>query len=289
MTILIVLAIFIGGLAAGFLTGLLGVGGGVVMVPLMYQMFLLMHAPSKVAFTTAVATSLAVMIFSGSVAAYTYYKKGQLKPGLMAWAGAGTLLGASLGAHVMIATDDRVVRLAFGLFLWLVAASMFLPKATARPHDHVSSWRYNAGLLAVGIVMGMVSALFGVGGGALLVPALVVLFGIGIHNAIATSTAIIVLTALFGSINYMIIAGTIRRPRPSASAGYIPWPGCCSCPAPCSPRAPASAPPWVCRANDCATCWCYFRSAWARVLFFSDCAASCSRRRPAYTAKGYRQ
>ncbi len=220
MTILIVLAIFIGGLAAGFLTGLLGVGGGVVMVPLMYQMFLLMHAPSKVAFTTAVATSLAVMIFSGSVAAYTYYKKGQLKPGLMAWAGAGTLLGASLGAHVMIATDDRVVRLAFGLFLWLVAASMFLPKATARPHDHVSSWRYNAGLLAVGIVMGMVSALFGVGGGALLVPALVVLFGIGIHNAIATSTAIIVLTALFGSINYMII-GWHDPQTPALGVGWI--------------------------------------------------------------------
>lgn len=220
MTILIVLAIFIGGLAAGFLTGLLGVGGGVVMVPLMYQMFLRMHAPSKVAFTTAVATSLAVMIFSGSVAAYTYYKKGQLKPGLMAWAGAGTLLGASLGAHVMIATDDRVVRLAFGLFLWLVAASMFLPKATARPHDHVSSWRYNAGLLAVGIVMGMVSALFGVGGGALLVPALVVLFGIGIHNAIATSTAIIVLTALFGSINYMII-GWHDPQTPALGVGWI--------------------------------------------------------------------
>ena len=110
MTLPIGLAIFIGGLAAGFLTGLLGVGGGVVMVPVMYQVFLHMHEPSKVAFTTAVATSLAVMIFSGAVAAYTYYKKGQLKPSLMLWAGVGTLLGASLGAHIMIATDDRVFR-----------------------------------------------------------------------------------------------------------------------------------------------------------------------------------
>jgi hypothetical protein len=220
MTLPIGLAIFIGGLAAGFLTGLLGVGGGVVMVPVMYQVFLHMHEPSKVAFTTAVATSLAVMIFSGAVAAYTYYKKGQLKPGLMLWAGVGTLLGASLGAHIMIATDDRVVRLAFGLFLWLVAASMFLPKANLRPHDHVPSWRYNAGLLTVGTVMGMVSALFGVGGGALLVPALVIVFGISIHHAIATSTAIIVLTAVFGSVNYMII-GWHDPQTPALAIGWI--------------------------------------------------------------------
>lgn len=220
MTELIGLAIFIGGLFAGFLTGLLGVGGGVVMVPLMYQLFLHLAEPSKAAFTTAVATSLAVMIFSGGVAAYTYYKQGQIKPQLMAWLGIGTLLGASLGAHVMIATDDRLVRIGFGIFLWLVAASLFLPRAALRPHDHVPSWRYNAGLIVVGMVMGTVSALFGVGGGALLVPALVVLFGVAIHNAVATSTAIIVLTALFGSVNYMII-GWNDSLTPANSIGWI--------------------------------------------------------------------
>lgn len=220
MSIPIALAIFIGGLAAGFLTGLLGVGGGVVMVPLMYQVFLHLHEPSKVAFTTAVATSLAVMIFSGSVAAYTYYKKGQLKLGLMLWAGVGTLIGASLGAHIMVATDDRLVRFAFGLFLWLVAASMFLPKAQPRPHDHVASWQYNTGLMTVGLLMGMVSALFGVGGGALLVPALVVLFGISIHHAIATSTAIIGLTAVFGTANYMLI-GWHDPATPALAIGWI--------------------------------------------------------------------
>lgn len=220
MTLPIVLAIFTGGLAAGFLTGLLGVGGGVVMVPLLYQVLLHMQEPSKAAFTTAVATSLAVMIFSGSVAAWIYYRQGQLKPALLAWAGAGTLLGVSLGAHIMVATDDRLVRLAFGLFLWLVAASMFLPKARPRHPDHAPSWRYNSGLLAVGGLMGMISALFGVGGGALLVPALVILFGIGIHQAIATSTAIIVLTAVFGSINYAVI-GWQDSQAPALGIGWI--------------------------------------------------------------------
>lgn len=220
MTSIIAVIIFLGGLAAGFLTGLLGVGGGVVMVPVMYQVFLQLGESTKVAFTTAVATSLAVMIFSGLLAAHTYYQKGLLRLRLMAWSGAGTLLGASLGAHVMIATDDRVVRTAFGVFLWLVAASLFLPKAEPRPHDHVPGWGYNAGLLAVGTVMGMVSALFGVGGGALLVPALVVLFGITIHNAVATSTAIIVLTAVFGTINYLAI-GWSDPNTPAHSLGWI--------------------------------------------------------------------
>ena len=113
-----------------------------------------------------------------------------------------------------------LVRFAFGLFLWLVAASMFLPKAQPRPHDHVASWQYNTGLMTVGILMGMVSALFGVGGGALLVPALVVLFGISIHHAIATSTAIIGLTAVFGTANYLLI-GWHDPATPALALGWI--------------------------------------------------------------------
>jgi uncharacterized membrane protein YfcA len=220
MTVLIGLVIFSGGLFAGFLTGLLGVGGGVVMVPLLYQVLLHLGAPSKAAFTSAVATSLAVMIFSGAVAAYTYHKQKLLKPQLILWLSIGTLLGAHLGARVMIASDDHLVRIGFGLFLWLVAASLFLPRAALQAHDHVPSWRYNTGLLAVGMVMGAISSLFGVGGGALLVPALVVLFGIAIHNAVATSTAIIVLTALFGSLNYMFI-GWHDPLTPAHSLGWI--------------------------------------------------------------------
>lgn len=220
MTLAIAVILFLGGLAAGFLTGLLGVGGGVIMVPVMYQVFLYLQEPSKVAFTTAVATSLAVMIFSGSAAAYAYRKQGLLDLRPMFWAGVGTLIGASIGAQVMIASDDRVVRIAFGVFLWLVAASLFLPKARPRPHDHVPSVAYNAGLVAVGTVMGMVSALFGVGGGALLVPALVVLFGIRIHNAVAISTAIIVLTALFGTASYLTLGWNDPR-TPVSGLGWI--------------------------------------------------------------------
>lgn len=220
MTPIIVLTIFLGGLGAGFLTGLLGVGGGVVMVPVLYQVFLHIGESTKVAFTTSVATSLAVMIFSGLMAARSYHQAGQLRLQLILWAGIGTILGATIGAHVMIATNDRVVRFAFGVFLWLVAASMFLPKAALRPHDHVPGVGYTIGLLAAGTVMGIVSALFGVGGGALLVPALVVLFGIAIHNAVATSTAIIVLTAIFGTVNYLII-GWSDPNTPAHGLGWI--------------------------------------------------------------------
>jgi uncharacterized membrane protein YfcA len=219
MTYAIALVIFLGGLAAGFLTGLLGVGGGVVMVPVMYQVFLYLHEPSKVAFTTAVATSLAVMIFSGSAAALNYHRQKLLNWRLMLWAAIGTLLGASLGAHVMIASNDQLVRIAFGLFLWLVAASMFLPKAQPRPQDHRGSPGYNLGLLVVGMIMGGISALFGVGGGALLVPALVVFFGIAIHTAVATSTGIIVFTALFGTVSYLLIGWG----DPQTPAGGLGW------------------------------------------------------------------
>lgn len=219
MSVSIILVLVLGGIGAGFLTGLIGVGGGVVMVPVMYQLFLYQGLSSKAAFTTAVATSLAVMIFSALMAAYTYYRQHLLRPRLLVGAGAGALLGAALGARVMLASDDGIVRLAFGLFLWTVAASMFLPQAQARPHDHIPSWRFQAALLLVGASMGFISALFGVGGGALLVPALVVLFGVPIHSAVATSTAIVALTALFGSGNYLWLEP--HHDSPSLMVGWV--------------------------------------------------------------------
>lgn len=219
MTVAIAAVIFVGGLVAGFLTGLLGIGGGVIMLPLLYQSLLHLQVDSKAAFTTAVATSLAVMIFSGSAAARNYHRQGLLDTRLILWAGVGTLLGAYGGAHILLAVNDRWVRLAFGLFLWLVAATLLLPRSrthTSRP----ISFTVGLGLASVGVVMGTISALFGVGGGALLVPALVVLFGIALHAAIATSTAIIVLTALFGTASYLVL-GWHDPQAPAHGLGWI--------------------------------------------------------------------
>lgn len=205
MSLTIILCIVAGGLLAGFLTGLLGVGGGVVMVPALYQIFLYQGEPTQAAFTAAVATSLVVMIFTGAYAALIHRRNGLLDATLVLWTGGGTTVGAMIGANVMVASDGQLVRLGFGCFLWLVAASLYLPKVQPRPQDHVASIKYKAGLLLTGCLMGTVSGLFGIGGTTLVVPALVVLFGIAIHQAIATATALIVVSAFWGAGSYLVL------------------------------------------------------------------------------------
>ena len=202
MTLGIALVLLAGGLLAGFLTGLLGVGGGAVMVPLLYQIGLYMGADSKTAFVSAVATSLTVIIFTGAFAARIHYRNGLLEIPLLAWTGLGTVIGGVVGSNILIAADDEIVRFAFGVFLWTLAATMFLPPT--QPKAHLAPVSYKAGLVVTGVLMAMSAALFGIGGTTLVVPALVLLFGVPIHRAIATATALIVLTALVGASAYLI-------------------------------------------------------------------------------------
>lgn len=194
-----------GGLGAGFLTGLLGVGGGVVMVPLLYQVFQVVGASNRVAFTTAVATSLTVMIFTAAYSSRLHRRNGLLDLGLVLWTSFGTMAGSVLGAHLMVISEGRLVRLGFGLFLWAMAASLFLPAASPRPQGFVASSRYRAGLVVTGLGVGTLAALFGIGGTTLLVPALILFFGIAIHQAVATATALIVVTAISGSCSYFYL------------------------------------------------------------------------------------
>ncbi|MGH8727478.1 MAG: sulfite exporter TauE/SafE family protein [Burkholderiales bacterium] len=205
MTLTIALVLLVGGLLAGFLTGLLGVGGGVVMVPLIYEAQLYQGASSKTAFITAVATSLAVIVFSGAFAARIHYRNGSLELRLLLWTCIGTVIGGVLGSNLLIAADDRLVRLAFGIFLWVLAAAMFLPPV--KPREHAYSARDKAGLVLTGACMGLAAAVFGIGGALLVVTALVLFFGIAIHSAIATATALIVATALTGASSYLVLGG----------------------------------------------------------------------------------
>jgi uncharacterized membrane protein YfcA len=218
-----IVAILLGGLLAGFLTGVLGVGGGVVMVPTLYQIFLAEGWKTRPAFTTAVATSLMAMMFTSAYAAYVHRRNGLLKPDLVLWTALGTIVGSLIGVTAMIATDDRITRLAFGLFLWLVAMMMYLPKAKERATDYVPTAKYKGGLLLTGCFMGTVSSLFGIGGATLIVPALIVFFGIAIHQAIATATALIVATAFFGSITYFVMGFNDPQTMIHGAGWVHPW------------------------------------------------------------------
>lgn len=198
-----IFSIFVtGGLAAGFLTGLLGIGGGAVMVPILYHSFLTWGWEPRAALSTAIATSLSVMIFSGARTTWEYRRQGLMDWGLLRWVILGSIVGTTGGTHLMLEANEHTIRLGFGILMWLLALLTMLPVSQLNRTPQEDS-DYRATYLIIGILAGLLAALFGVGGGSILVPALVLLARISVHKAIAASAAAIVFSALLSTSDYV--------------------------------------------------------------------------------------
>lgn len=182
------------GLAAGAGSALLGIGGGLLMVPAM--VFMLRFRQHR-----AVGTSLAVILPTAVVAAarYHYEAVARSEPGLDFWVvlclALGGVVGARGGAALANALKGRQLRRAFGVFVILTGLSMLWKstEGSANPGPAVPiDLTHGLQLLAVGVLVGCVAGLLGVGGGLVMVPALALLLGYGQHRAQGTSLAVII-------------------------------------------------------------------------------------------------
>lgn len=196
------------GAITGLLSGLMGVGGGVIMVPLMVQFLpLTQHL--------AHGTSLAVVIFTGLASATTYGWQGSIDLVVALELAVGTVAGARIGALWMHRIPAAQLRRAFGVVLLLVGLRMVAPLPTGAAIALAGSLAGVAITLALGLGIGILSGLMGVGGGVFLVPAMVLLLGIAQQEAQGISLAVVVPTAIVG-------AYTCLR-RGSVATTYVPW------------------------------------------------------------------
>ncbi len=183
------------GAAAGFSAGLLGVGGGLIIVPVLYSLFtegeLAHHAMHL-----ALATSLASIVFTSLSSTRAHHRKGAVRWRLVAALSPGIVLGAILGSHYAVALDQAILRPAFALFEMLVAVSLALNTQT-RPQATINP----ASAFITGNGIGFISSMTGIGGGTLTVPALH-WFRVDIKQAIATSAACGFPVALSASLVY---------------------------------------------------------------------------------------
>lgn len=192
------------GVGAGFLSGLFGVGGGIVIVP---GLVLLLRVEQHMAH----ATSLAAILLIAPAALVGFIGEGAVDYGAAALLTAGSVLGAWAGAGVLHRLSAILLRRVFAVFLLVLAVRLALPSAATAggvPDLHALAV---AGLLVLGLLAGVLSALMGVGGGIVMVPALVLLFGFGQHLAEGTSLLVIVPTALVGALRH-------------DDRGYTNWP-----------------------------------------------------------------
>lgn len=203
------------GLLTGFLAGLLGVGGGLILVPVL--IFHLEHAGLAVGFEpqVALATSLAAIVFTALSSVRAHHAHGAIDWALARRMGAGALVGTFAGALVAAAVPAYPLKVFFVGFLAYAALQMALDFKPA-PH------REPPGTLRAGVagsLIGAVSSWVGIGGGTLSVP-FMLWHNLPLRRAIATSAAIGLPIALAGAAGY-IAGGWARVGLPPGSAGFV--------------------------------------------------------------------
>jgi uncharacterized membrane protein YfcA len=181
------------GLAAGCLSALLGVGGGILMVPAMVLML-------RVTQHRAHGTSLAVILPTALAAAYRYHLAGRVEWELVVPLAIGGVFGALIGASVANAMGAGLLRRVFGAFIVLVGLLMIIIKGdyhagAALAGTGAGNWTIGM----VGLIAGVMSGLLGVGGGIIMVPAIVFLLGRDQHVAQGVSLAVIIPVSISGA------------------------------------------------------------------------------------------
>ena len=208
------------GVAAGLLAGLLGIGGGVIIVPAL--IFLFEHQGMKAPhiLPTAIGTSLATIVLTSLSSARAHQERGAIQWPTVRRIAAGLVLGAPAGAWLASVLPGQVLRMLFALFLLIVAVKLWWQPAQLT--EQQPALRGNALFPAAGFVIGAVSSFFGIGGGTLSVPFLS-WCNMPLKRAVASSAAIGVVISLFGVLGY-IVTGWRAGDMPSLNVGYINLP-----------------------------------------------------------------
>ncbi|KAF0676072.1 sulfite exporter TauE/SafE family protein [Profundibacterium mesophilum] len=216
-TIATLLAIAVSaGVAGGILAGLLGVGGGIVIVPALYFALSFTGMEPGLTMQLSVGTSLATIVFTSLSSARGHYRRGAIDTALLKLWAPSILVGVVLGSFTGGLIDGRILIAVFAIVAAVVAADMIL----RRPGDGAAPRSFSKPVWAgFGVFAGAVSSMMGIGGGTVCVPLLNFL-GYDIRRAVGTSAAIGFIIGLPGAIIYLL-TGLDAEGLPPFSVGYI--------------------------------------------------------------------
>lgn len=190
------------GICAGFASGLLGVGGGFLIVPLQYFLLKYIGVEPDLAILISFGTSLAIIIPTSMSGAYRHTRSMDniLKPGLRL--GIFGIIGGAIGGFVASGLSSRVLEIIFGCLLLFISIKNFIDINKEREEAKIPfNWVSTA---IIGLLVGFSSGLLGVGGGIFLIAILTALMGFSMIEAIGTSSVFICLTAIGGFLSYVV-------------------------------------------------------------------------------------
>jgi uncharacterized membrane protein YfcA len=207
------------GLCTGFLAGLLGIGGGMLMVPFITIILSGQGVAPDLAVKMAIATSMATIIFTSISSVRAHHKRGTVRWDIVKRLAPGIVLGSALASvGVFALLKGAWLALFFAAFVSFSATQMLLDKKP-KPSRTLPG---TAGQISAGTVIGFLSGLVGAGGGFVSVP-FMTWGNVAIHNAVSTSAALGFPIALANALGY-VVAGQGVAGLPAGSLGYISLP-----------------------------------------------------------------
>ena len=204
------------GVVAGILAGLLGIGGGIVLVPVLFQVFTFLDVPEAIRMQLAVGTSLATIIATSISSMRSHHKRGAVDWSLLSRWGPAVAVGVICGTIIAGSVHGDVLTAVFGTVAALVAVHMAIGSDRLKLADRLPGEPIRSG---TGVVIGTISSMMGIGGATLSVPTLV-MCSYPIRRAVGTASAIGLVIAVPGAIGFMI-AGWGVAALPVASLGFV--------------------------------------------------------------------
>ena len=215
----LILELALMGVCAGYLAGLLGIGGGMIMVPFMTLILESKGFPAEYVVKMAVATSLATICFTSLSSVRAHHRRGAVLWPVALVLAPGILAGSMLGSQIAVALPTKILSMVFALFIAFSATQMFLDRKPQAARTLPGS----LGMFGMGCVIGLLSSVVGAGGAFISVP-FMTWCNIRIHQAVATSAALGFPIALAGTLGY-IWAGQSLPDMPPGAFGYLYLPG----------------------------------------------------------------
>lgn len=213
----IAVAVMAAGVVTGLLAGLFGIGGGAVIVPVLFEIFRLLGVPEEVRMQLCVGTSLAIIVPT-TVRSYRAHRaRGMVIPAVMrSWA-VPAVVGVAAGSVTAAFAPAGVFKLAFVVIAGVIAAKLLAGR---------ESWVLGrslpgpAAMTGCGFIVGLASSLMGISGGSL-ATMIMTLYGVPIHNAVATSAGLGVPITIAGTLGYLVAGLPHQALLPPLSVGFV--------------------------------------------------------------------
>lgn len=210
-------AIVIGGVVTGLLAGLFGIGGGAVIVPVLYEVFRILGVSEDVRMQLCIGTSIAIILPTSIRSYLTHRAKGLIVPGVIRLWAIPAVLGVACGAAIAAFAPSAVFRIAFVVIALFIAAKFMFAGDRWNIGDELPG---PAPMTGYGFGIGLAGSLMGISGGSLS-NIVLTLYGKSIHQAVATSAGLGVPITIAGTIGYILAGLPHRAELPPLSLGFV--------------------------------------------------------------------